>query len=760
MKPWLARPTAAAFFFAAGVATVSVSAGDSAQSELRYRLRVKTVDPQSQGNSAVAIDFSGDGLLDIVCGGTGYLAPDWQKVSLYEVAWIGGRLDDYASLPYDVNGDGRTDLITANYRSRSIEWIEQADPLGNEWRRHRVDSPGAMETGRLEDVDGDGRLDLVPNGRDFAAWWEIVADQVGSVRWLRHDWPTEAAGHGIGLGDINGDGRRDLVCPRGWFEAPADRRSGRWRHHADFTLDADASIPILVVDVDGDGDQDLIWGRGHAVGIYWLEQVQRVEGSRVWRRHAIDTSWSQAHSLLWADLDGDGADELIAGKRYLGHDGRDPGEYDPLVAFGYRFDGQKRTWQRESIFEGVGAAFGLDPKAVDLDRDGDLDLILADRCGLHWVENLRFVAVEPDAAFRRTVSARAETPAETPSDSNRLSLAAVEKLDHRSVLAHLDPSGQVRPVTDLWEMGRRRRQILAGMERAMGPLPGPDRRVDLHVQVISAADCGRYVRRRIQYSPEMGDRVPAYLLVPRNLTAAAPAMLCLHQTVAIGKDEPAGLGERRTLRYAHELAERGYVCLVPDYPSFGEYPYDFTAAGDRHESGTMKAVWNNLRGVDLLEAVPEVDRDRIGAIGHSLGGHNALFTAAFDLRIKAVVTSCGFTAFHDYYQGKLAGWTSERYMPRIRDVYGNDPNRVPFDFQEVLAAIAPRAVFVNAPQHDENFEVRGVEKVMREAEQVFGLYHAKERLRVEYPDCDHEFPDEVRMEAYRFLDEVLSRKES
>src|SRR5207249_1652669 len=110
-------------------------------------------------------------------------------------------------------------------------------------------------------------------------------------------------------------------------------------------------------------------------------------------------------------------------------------------------------------------------------------------------------------------------------------------------------------------------------------------------------------------------------------------------------------------------------------------------------SGSLKAIWNNMRAVDLLQALPEVDPERIGCIGHSLGGHNTMFTAAFDTRIKALVSNCGFTSFPKYYGGHLKGWTSIRYMPRIRDVYGMNPERVPFDFTEVVAARAPRAFF-------------------------------------------------------------------
>jgi hypothetical protein len=127
----------------------------------------------------------------------------------------------------------------------------------------------------------------------------------------------------------------------------------------------------------------------------------------------------------------------------------------------------------------------------------------------------------------------------------------------------------------------------------------------------------------------------------------------------------------------------------------------------------------------------------------------------FEPRIKAVVTSCGFTGFHDYYGGKLAGWTSDRYMPRIRDVYNNDPDQMPFDFQEVLAAIAPRAIFVAAPLHDANFDNAGVRKVIAAVEPVYDLLGGKGKLRAEYPDCEHDFPDATRAQVYDWLKQQL-----
>jgi len=242
-------------------------------------------------------------------------------------------------------------------------------------------------------------------------------------------------------------------------------------------------------------------------------------------------------------------------------------------------------------------------------------------------------------------------------------------------------------------------------------------------------------------------------LIPLQRQGKLPAVLCLHQTVRIGKGEPAGLGDRENLRYAVHLAERGYVTLAPDYPSFGEYEFDFSRSG--FQSGTMKAIWNNLRAIDLLQALPEVDAQRIGCIGHSLGGHNAMFTAAFDTRIKALVSSCGFTSFAKYFGGNLKGWTSPRYMPRIASVYNLRPEKMPFDFTEVVAALAPRAFLASAPIHDDNFEVSGVKDCIAAAMPVYELLSAKEKLAANYADCGHDFPPEARQVAYAWLDRWL-----
>ncbi|MCL4201054.1 MAG: alpha/beta fold hydrolase [Pirellulaceae bacterium] len=704
--------------------------------------RRQAINPESEFSACAALDVNGDGRLDIVSGEFWYEAPHWTRHRLREVQLIGNRYDDYSNLPLDVTGDGRTDLVSVNYRSQSLYWVENRG-LETPWPSHVIDTPGPSETGRLYDIDGDGQLDVLPNGMKFAAWYEVVRDQVqdGTVRprWVRHDLPAPLSGHGNGFGDVNGDGRGDVVVTRGWAEGPPDARNGSWIWRPEFTLHADAGVPILVHDVDGDGDSDVIWGRGHNIGLYWLEQIAEPKTQRRWVQHAIDTSWSQAHCLMLADIDGDGQPDLVAGKRCLGHDGRDPGEYDPLVVYWYGFDREARTWQRHLISWGAGCGFDLDPKCVDIDGDGDVDIVAPTRAGLYLLENLRIA----DGPAEGTISSLPPTESAYP--------------DHSDLTVFRDNDGQLQPIETPWHWGIRRAHILQGMEQVMGSLPASDRRVPLDVQVLAEEDAGSYIRRKITYAAEPGDRVPALLLIPKQIEGRASAMLCLHPTSPLGKAQVCGMDGRPSRFYAHELAERGYVCLAPDYPSFGDYEYDFRVAGQHYPSGSMKGIWNHIRGIDLLEAMPEVHSDRIGCIGHSLGGHNALFVAAFDQRVRAVVTSCGFTAFAHYYGGNLTGWSSDRYMPRIRDVFGGDPPRVPFDFYEVLAAIAPRPLYVNAPLHDANFDVEGVRKVVDRASEVYKSRGARDNLKVEYPDAEHDFPDAIRDAVYSWLDRHLRR---
>jgi dienelactone hydrolase len=708
--------------------------------DLAFRRHVINAD--SEFLAAAVFDVNKDGKLDIVCGGYWYEAPTWKKHFLRNVEISRGRPDGYGHQVLDVNGDGWPDIVTVNWRTSSLKWIEHpgADlAKGLEWKTHLIATPGASETGRLIDLLGDGTPAILPSGANFAAWWELRrqlnAQGAAEPQWLRHELPRELAGHGIGAGDVNGDGRMDIIGRLGWAEAPKDPRKERWIWHPDFDLEQ-ASIPILVVDVDGDGLNDIVWTRAHDYGIYWLQQTRGKDNQIQWVRHAIDTSLAGCHAPLWVDLDGDGIKELIVGRRYLAHEGRDPGEYDPQAAYRYQFDSKTRTWRRWLISYNDGIGFGLDPKAVDLTGSGKLDLVCGGRHGLYWLENL--------GKGNGIAKGLTKDPLWFSSYGDRSNLLTVK-----------NESGKEEPVKDPFAWGQRRAQILAAIQAVMGVLPDSYERVPLDMKVLNETATAKYVRKKITYGSDLHSRVSAYLLVPKEVRrGGTPAMICLHDDSPQGKDEPAGLGVRDSMRYADELAERGYVCLVPDYPSYGESG-DFEKKA--YASGSLKAVWDNIRGIDLLETLPEVSTRRVGIIGHGLGGQSALLTAALDYRIAAVVSSSGFTTFARYRHGDLADWANPRLMPRIRDVYHNDPAKIPFDFGELLATLAPRAVFVSAPLHDDVMDVEGVKGAVASASAIYELRSAARSLQATYPDSGRDFTDAARAAAYAWLDQRLKR---
>jgi hypothetical protein len=340
---------------------------------------------------------------------------------------------------------------------------------------------------------------------------------------------------------------------------------------------------------------------------------------------------------------------------------------------------------------------------------------------------------------------------------------AADRLPRDNLLVFSGTDGAPQPVRTVDDWLRRRAQILEGVQAVMGRMPGAEKRCALDVKVEEEVDCGRYVRRLITYASEPGSRVPAYLLIPKAALQddgkRFPAVLCLHGTDnVVGHGTVVGLGDRPNRGYAAELAERGYVTLAPNYPLLAKYQPDTKALG--WESGSLKAVWDNMRGLDLLESLPYVKPGAFGVIGHSLGGHNSVYTAVFDDRIKAVVSSCGLDSFLDYYGGDEKvwlpekGWTQTRYMPRLRDYRGR-LGEIPFDFHELVGALAPRHVLIIAPQKDHNFRADSVDRIIAAARPVFQLYGHAERLQVEHPDCAHDFPPEMRERAYALFDTVL-----
>jgi hypothetical protein len=337
--------------------------------------------------SVGAYDVNKDGKLDIVSGAFWYEAPEFQNrhyIGNVKRFGNGEYYDDLAHIPLDVNGDGNMDFATGGWDNQQMVWMENS---GNnqEWKQHLIDQTGNVETARGWDVDNDGQIEIVPNNPGHPLkFYKLEKDAAGKATGKFTKIPVaDKQGHGLGFGDVNGDKRGDFIISNGWVEGPQDPLKGKWIIHNEFELGT-ASVPILVVDVNGDGKNDLIVGQGHGYGLDWYEQKTDASGKkRTWAKHPIDPFVAQYHTMEWVDLDGDGKEELVTGKRFRAHNGKDPGEKDPLGLYYFKWNGESFTKHVISYGPyGQGKGTGVIFAIADLRGTGRKDIIVGGKDGL------------------------------------------------------------------------------------------------------------------------------------------------------------------------------------------------------------------------------------------------------------------------------------------------------------------------------------------------------------------------------------------
>jgi hypothetical protein len=335
--------------------------------------------------TALFADIDGDGKLDIVSGEYWYSAPHWTKHHFRNILYTNNYVDDLSTLALDVDGDGYIDLVTSGWFSKRLAWWHNPGKAGAAaWTEHMIETGSPIEFSFLADLDNDGKAnEILPQFGDNhpLTWYE--RDGHGGIQ--KHVISDRSYGHGIGVGDVNGDGRNDILTPKGWFEAPPDPRNGKWIFHADWEF---GMLGFMhVADVNQDGRPDIVTSMAHGYGIFWLEHT----AAGKWVQHLIDDSWSQSHAVVLVDFRKSGNLGLLTGKRYMAHNGHDPGAREPLGVYWYERLLNRGTheveWVKHVLDYGGRTGGGIEISVADIDGDGDLDFAVGGKSGLFLFEN-------------------------------------------------------------------------------------------------------------------------------------------------------------------------------------------------------------------------------------------------------------------------------------------------------------------------------------------------------------------------------------
>jgi dienelactone hydrolase len=310
-----------------------------------------------------------------------------------------------------------------------------------------------------------------------------------------------------------------------------------------------------------------------------------------------------------------------------------------------------------------------------------------------------------------------------------------------------------------------RARIETAVRKLLGPFP--EEVPPLTPIESEPVDCGKYLRRKVSFRVENDERMPAWLLMPKERgDKPLPAIICMYGTTSgAGKDTTVGLSGAkpgtppgRNRAFALDMVESGFVALAPDWLRDGERvppsgrPYDTTDFYARHPNWSCvgKDVWDTMRAVDYLQTLPFVDPGKIGMVGHSYGGHTTIFAAALEPRIGVIFSSGPVSDFlhHGMHWAVDRGGGASQSLPGLRPFVLDHTKPLPVTFYEWTALIAPRPLWVQQavgerrPMEEENYAAVAA---------VYRALGVADRVKYMWQAGDHDFPPEARRAAVEWF---------
>lgn len=304
---------------------------------------------------------------------------------------------------------------------------------------------------------------------------------------------------------------------------------------------------------------------------------------------------------------------------------------------------------------------------------------------------------------------------------------------------------------DDWKAHRdRMRQQLAEM---LGLWPMP-LRTELNAAITGRVEHDEFAVEKLHFQSRPGLYVTANLYIPKNLTARAPAILyvCGHGNTV--RDGISYGSKTPYQRHGAWYARNGYVCLIIDTLQHGEIQglHHGTYRENQwwwHSHGYTPAgveTWNSMRAIDYLQSRPEVDPQRIGMTGRSGGGAYTWWTAALDERVKVAVPVAGITDLHNYVVDDcIEGHCDCMFMV----------NTHRWDFAQVAALVAPRALLISNSDKDSLFPLEGVLRLHEQTRRIYRMLGADDRLGLLITEGPHRDTQDLQVPAFRWFNRFL-----